>query len=102
MQSLLDDPERAQQEFEGASGRQTFAAAVDRFICFDLNIHGWDIARAAGLDETIAADEIPRIRETAESFGPALRSDRVCGPELEVGPDADEQAKLLAFLGRQP
>ena len=26
----------------------------------------------------------------------------VCGPEVAVADDADEQARFLAFLGRQP
>ena len=102
MQAGLDDPAHAGQEFDGLSGRSTFAAAVDRFVCFDLNIHGWDLARATGLDERIDPAELPRLWETADSFGDALRADNVCGPPVEVPADADEQTRLLAHLGRQP
>jgi len=102
MQSDLDDPERAGAEFDGLAGRSTFADAVDRFVCFDLNIHGWDLARAAGLDERIEPEELPKLWATAESFGDAIRSENVCGPPVEVPDDASEQDRLLAFLGRRP
>jgi uncharacterized protein (TIGR03086 family) len=102
VQSDLDDPERANTEFDGVSGRSTFAAAVDRFICFDLNIHGWDLARATGQDERIEPAELPKLWATAESFGDAIRSENVCGPPVEVPDDAPEQDRLIAFLGRHP
>jgi uncharacterized protein (TIGR03086 family) len=101
MQAGLDDPARAGEEFDGLSGRSTFAEAVDRFVCFDLNIHRWDLARATGLDERIDPAELPRLWETADSFGDALRADNVCGPAVEVPADADEQTRLLAHLGRR-
>jgi uncharacterized protein (TIGR03086 family) len=102
LQRNLDDPQLAGQEFEGVAGRSTFAAAVDRFVCFDLNIHGWDLARATGLDARIDPAELPRLWETAESFGDAIRSANVCGPPVEPPDDADEQSRLLAYLGRRP
>jgi uncharacterized protein (TIGR03086 family) len=102
LQADLDDPERAGTEFDGLAGRSTFAEAVDRFVCFDLNIHGWDLARATGLDERIEPAELPKLWATAESFGDAIRSENVCGPPVEVSEGASEQDRLLAFLGRQP
>lgn len=101
MQADLDDPALAAEEFDGISGRSTFAEAVDRFVCFDLNVHGWDLARATGLDERIDPAEVPRLWRTAESFGDAIRSDNVCGPAVAVSDDADEQTRLLAYLGRR-
>jgi uncharacterized protein (TIGR03086 family) len=98
----LEDPEVAAAEFKGFTGPSTFEAGVDRFLCFDLVVHGWDLARAAGLDHRMPAEEIPRIRAAAEAFGPALRSPQAFGPEVEAPPDADDQARLLAFLGREP
>jgi uncharacterized protein (TIGR03086 family) len=97
----LDDPVRAEATFDGVFGRQTFAAAIDRFICFDLAIHGWDLARAAGLNDRIDPSELPRLRATAEEFGDNLHQAKVCGPAVEVADDADEQSKLLALLGRR-
>jgi uncharacterized protein (TIGR03086 family) len=100
-QRELDDPELAGAEFDGFFGRTRFDEAVDRFLNFDLVVHGWDLARATGLDETIAPDDIARVREKAEGFGDAMRSPQAFGPELEAPPGADEQTRLLAFLGRR-
>ena len=58
IQADLDDPARAGETFEGFFGTSTFAQAIDRFVCFDLVVHGWDLARATGQDETIDPAEI--------------------------------------------
>lgn len=101
VQAELDDPERAAAEFDGMMGRSTFEAAVGRFLCTDLVVHGWDLARAAGLDERIDSADVTRVREVADSFGDALRSPQAFGPAIEPPADADEQTKMLAFLGRR-
>ncbi|MEX2255291.1 MAG: TIGR03086 family metal-binding protein [Acidimicrobiia bacterium] len=102
VQRALEDPAVAGKEFEGLFGRTRFEDAVDRFLCFDLVVHGWDLARAAGLDDTIALDDARRTAALASQFGESLHSPGVCGPEVEVAADADEQTQLLALLGRTP
>lgn len=101
VQADLDDPARAETEFDGYFGRTTFAEAIDRFLCFDLVVHGWDLARATGLDERIDPGELPPLWASTESFGDAIRSEGVCGPAVDPPPDAGEQARLLAYLGRR-
>lgn len=101
VQADLDDPERAGTEYEGYLGRSTFAEGIDRFASFDLVVHAWDLARATGQDERIDPAEIPVLRAHAESFGDALRSPGAFGPPVEAPAGADEQARLLAFLGRR-
>jgi len=100
-QRELDDPDSAGTEFDGFFGRSRYDEAVNRFLCFDLVVHGWDLARAAGLDEHIDPEDIRRVREQAEWFGDSMRSPKAFGPELEAPAGADEQTKLLAFLGRR-
>lgn len=101
VQADLDDPERATAEFEGFQGRTTFEAAVDRFLNTDLVVHGWDLARATGQDEHIDPDDVVRVRAVCEGFGEAMRDPRAFGPELDTPAGADDQTRLLAFLGRQ-
>jgi uncharacterized protein (TIGR03086 family) len=101
IQAVLDDPVEAATEFDGFSGRTTFESAVDRFLNFDLVVHAWDLSRATGLDENIDLDDIHRLTAQLPEFGDALHSPGVCGPELEVGPDADDQTRFLAVLGRR-
>jgi uncharacterized protein (TIGR03086 family) len=101
VQRDLEDPERATAEFDGAFGRSRFEDAVDRFLNFDLVVHGWDLARATGQDGRIDPDDVARVRRQAEAFGDAMRSPQAIGPEVEAPPGADDQARLLAYLGRR-
>jgi uncharacterized protein (TIGR03086 family) len=101
MQAALDDPGTAQTEFDGFFGPTTFENAVDRFVLFDLLVHGWDLAKATGQDASFSDEDLARLERGAEQFGDAARAPGVFGPELPVPPDADRQTKLLAFLGRK-
>lgn len=100
IQKDLEDPELAGEEFDGFQGRTTWEAAVDRFLSADLPVHGWDLARATGLDETIDPAEVARLLAEYPAFGDALRGPGVCAAAIESGPGADDQTKLLNFLGR--
>jgi uncharacterized protein (TIGR03086 family) len=101
MQAALDDPATAGTAFDGFFGPTTFEASVDRFVNFDLLVHGWDLAKAAGVDTTIAGEDLDRLEEGAKGFGESARAPGVFGPELSPPPGADRQTTVLAFLGRQ-
>jgi hypothetical protein len=68
-------------------------------------IHTWDLARAAGLDERLDPDEVHRQVAALEALSPevdeAMRSSGHYGPRVAVAPHADEQTRLLAFMGRK-
>jgi uncharacterized protein (TIGR03086 family) len=102
VQDVLDDPALATTQYDGHFGPTTVQATIDRFMCMDLNVHGWDLAAAAGLPYTIADDEIALVRADVEALGDAIRSPNVAGPAVEPPADADEQDRLLAYLGRDP
>lgn len=97
----LADPARATEEADGAFGRMRWCDAVDTFLCFDLAIHRWDLARAAGLDERLPDDDVRWVWERAEQFGDDIRREGVCGPALTPPEGADAQTRLLAHLGRR-
>ncbi|MFZ2530177.1 MAG: TIGR03086 family metal-binding protein [Rhodococcus sp. (in: high G+C Gram-positive bacteria)] len=101
MQEILDDPARGNLEYDGYFGRTTLAATVDTFYTFDLIVHGWDIARATGLDETITEADLDFVESAAAGMGAAIRMDGVCGPVVDVPEDADRTTRVLAYLGRQ-
>lgn len=42
------------------------------------------------------------MHEVARGFGDAMRQPGAFGPTVEPPPDADDQERLLAFLGRDP
>lgn len=101
VQAGLVDPAVATAEYEGELGPSTFEQAVGRFLCTDILVHSWDLARAVGLDERLDPDEVHRAFADMRSVGDALRGSGAFGPQVEPPPGADEQAKLLALLGRQ-
>ena len=101
MQRRLDDPEGASATFQGFSGESTFEAATDRFLCADLVVHRWDLARSQGQDVTLDAEDMARIHEGMAPLADQMRGPGAFGPEVQVAPDADQQTKFLAFLGRQ-
>lgn len=102
MQAALDDPSTATREYDGMFGRTTFEQSVGRFICADLVVHNWDLSRATGQDDALDPDAVREIHAEMLPFGDALRSPGAFGPELEAPAGADDQTKLLCFLGRQP
>ena len=101
VQAELDDPERAKASFEGFMGPTTLEESIDRFVVLDLIAHGWDLAHATGQDDRIEPDDLVRLDTGARSFGEMARGPGVFGPEIAVPADADEQTKVLAFIGRR-
>ncbi|MDP9145742.1 MAG: TIGR03086 family protein, partial [Actinomycetota bacterium] len=75
----------------------------------DMVIHGWDLARATGQDDTIDPDEVARMWPEAQGIGEEMRTPDffgpgivVFGPEVTVAADAPLQDRLLGLLGRYP
>lgn len=101
VQADLDDPVRAEAEFDGPLGWCTFAYAIDRFICFELAVHGWDLARATGQDERIEPAEVARLWEAVELAGEKNLRHGDAFRTVDAPEGADEQARLLAYLGRR-
>jgi uncharacterized protein (TIGR03086 family) len=102
IQSALDDPEIARRERETRMGRWTFERTIDVICTGDILVHTWDLARATGLDETLDAGEVHQYVESMEPLDAVLREGGQYGARIEVPDDADEQTRLIAFLGRRP
>ena len=68
----------------------------------DQLLHGWDLAMATGQDSTMP-DGLPEAAYAAihGRFTDEQRQG-VFKPEIEVGPDASAQERLLAYTGRNP
>lgn len=101
MQEILDDPAKSTLEYDGHFGRTNLGATVEGFLCFDLVIHGWDLAAATGTDTTMRDADVEWVSEIAAGLGESIRMSGVCGPEIQVPDNADKATKLLAFLGRK-
>lgn len=101
VQHILDDPDKANLEYDGGMGKTTLASALGSFFCIDLVLHGWDISHATGADDAIPTEDLAFVANFVEDMGAMLRSPGGFGPEIEAPADADDQTKLLAFLGRR-
>jgi uncharacterized protein (TIGR03086 family) len=102
VQAVLDDARLAGTEYDGYFGRTCVQDTIDRFMGLDLVVHGWDLARAAGLPYDIPDDEIARVRADVDALGDAIRGPNVVGPAIDPPPNASDQDRLLALLGRDP
>jgi len=101
VRTLLADPDVALREYDGVFGRTTVGASLVRFYGFDLVVHRWDIAAAAGLDERLDDSELSMIESAADGFGEHLYDDGICKPAVPAPAGADRQSRVLARLGRR-
>lgn len=97
---VVADDDAMGRDFDGHDGPSTVGATFARFYVFDMLVHRWDLAVAGGVEGWLTDDELDRIEASADSFGPALHSDGVCGPAVEPPAGADRQTRVLARLGR--
>lgn len=103
IQSVLDDPATATRTFSHPqAGTHPLDAAIGMFILGDVLIHTWDLARAAGLDESLDPTEVEGMYVGMLPLDDMLRASGHYGPRVDVADDADVQTKLIAFTGRQP
>jgi uncharacterized protein (TIGR03086 family) len=103
IQGLLDDPETAAMQFDvGPPGAMSLEAAVDMLVTGDVLVHTWDVARGAGLDETLDPIIVPQMLAAMEPIDEMLRTSGHYGPRIAVPADADVTTRLIAFTGRQP
>ncbi len=101
MQEILDDPARANLEYDSHFGRTNLAASIGSFYSFDLIVHAWDIAHPVGFDHPIDDRDLDFVEAFIEQMGANIQMDGVCGPAVEVSDSADRQTKVLAQLGRR-
>ena len=109
VEAILADAAIALAECDTPMGRMSVAEHIDGVVSTDLVLHGWDLARAAGLDDTIDPAEVERLwpgisqipdeMRIPEHFGPGVI---VFGPEVVVADDAPLQDRLVGKLGRDP
>ena len=98
--AALSDDDLPARGFDGFFGPTTVGATFLQFYVWDMLVHRWDVARAAGVDAGLTADELDRIEEGAESFGPALYMDGICQGAVPAPEDAGREVAVLARLGR--
>ena len=80
--------------------RETTGAGYTTEVFCDLAIHGWDLARAIGADETIDADIVQIVDDIMRPTVEPMKASGMYGPVVTPPEGADAQTRLLALLGR--
>jgi uncharacterized protein (TIGR03086 family) len=113
VEAVLADPDLATVEAETPNGTMTVERHIDEVVSDDIVLHGWDLARATGQDDTMHPADLERLwaiiraippelmeqYRTPGAFGPGVE---VFGPEVKVPDDAPLQHRLLGLIGRDP
>ena len=103
VQALLDDPAMAERVLSNRHiGDVALPQAVSRFFTADVFMHTWDLARATGQDDTLDPLRCADMLAGMEPIEELMRQSGQYGPRVEVAEDADEQSRLLGFIGRDP
>ena len=68
----------------------------------DVLIHTWDLAKGADANDRLDAGLVDTVYEFMAPQADMLAGSGVFGTPVEVGADADPQAKLLGLTGRNP
>ena len=103
VQALLDDPATAGLTLSNPHiGQLPVDRAIDQFYTVDVFMHTWDLARATGQDDRLDPGLCARLLSGMEPMEEVIRSSGQYGPRVPVKDDADAQAKLLGFIGRDP
>jgi uncharacterized protein (TIGR03086 family) len=100
IRAALSDESLASKTVGGMFGEQPFESLVGRLLCVDTLVHTWDLARATGQDDRLDERAAERALEFLIPIDEAIRRPGGFAPKLPPAPDADAQARLLAFTGR--
>lgn len=100
VKALLADPAKCAATVPGPMGDMTVEQMIGRFMCMDVLVHTWDLARATGQDETLPADAVKQSYSALKPMDAMIRRPGVFGPRIEPPAGADEQTEFLSFLGR--
>ncbi|WP_326566739.1 TIGR03086 family metal-binding protein [Amycolatopsis rhabdoformis] len=78
------------------------AAVVGDMVLGEFVLHGWDLARAAGVPLTCPDETAEAVRASAVAMGEQARAMGVYGPEVPVPADAPALERALGATGRDP
>lgn len=102
VQRVLDGPDAATPFHHPMIGEMPLPAAVGQFYVPDVFMHSWDLAAAGGQDLSLDADYCAELVDGMRPIEELMRSSGQYGPAVAVPDDADDQTRLLGFIGRDP
>ncbi|MDQ1724321.1 MAG: hypothetical protein QOG52_1349 [Frankiaceae bacterium] len=73
---------------------------IGQFVT-DVAVHGWDLARGIGADDTIDPVMVDALLPGIEENADSIAGSGSFGHPVDVPADADDQTRMLALLGRR-
>jgi len=67
----------------------------------ELGFHAWDLARATGQDDTLDPGAVTLLLPWTEANADLLTASGMFGSQIDAGPDAPDDVRLLGLLGRR-
>jgi uncharacterized protein (TIGR03086 family) len=101
MRELTEDPEVMARAVQGPTGPMPLEQLLSQFVCMDLLVHTWDLARAVGGDERLDQESVQNAYEMLKPMDTMIRQPNVFGARLDPPPGADVQTEFLYLLGRR-
>ena len=101
LRELTEDPEAMARSVQSPMGPMPLEQMLSQFVCMDMLVHTWDLARSVGGDERLDEDSVRGAYETLKPMDTMIRQPKVFGPKLDPPPGADVQTEFLYFLGRR-
>lgn len=89
-----------QQPVHLSSGDSPAGEYAEQML-LDLTVHGWDLARGAGLDDTIDRERAEHVLDYVRPHADELAGSGIFGTAVRTDSD-DPGAQLVALLGRDP
>lgn len=100
VRTLLSDPAVSETTYDGHFGPTTIGETLAEFYGFDLLVHRWDLAQSQGNRATLTDSELDQIDAAVTGWGEHAYAPGIFARPVDVRPDADRQAKVLARTGR--
>ena len=101
IQAALENPEIAAKTYTGMFGSTTFEQSVQNFLVPDALIHTWDLARAAGINETLDPRAAEHTLDGLEPLDDKMRGPGGFSAKIDPPQANDPQTRLLNFCGRR-
>lgn len=98
--ALLADDAFVAHGFDGFFGPTTVGATLRAFYLFDMVVHRWDVARAAGVPTVLTDAELDAVERSADAFGETAYRMGVFREGVTAPAGADRATRVLARLGR--
>lgn len=103
VQEILDDPDARTLPFTSQMiPEMTVGQMLGQFWTPDVFLHAWDLAVATEQDDRLDPEFALELLDGFRTVEPMLRESGQFGTQQPVADDAPVQAKLMAFIGRDP